>query len=99
MFNLNSLDIEKNADNASWATKDKKGDFQILFWDFTYTLPNDSVNNQDYYIRDLPAKDKGFVKIDISKIPEGNYQLEIYKVGYNYNDPYTSYFKLTNHLI
>jgi xylan 1,4-beta-xylosidase len=82
-----------NSDSSSWACRDEKGDIQILLWDFTYTLP-DSVNNQDYYIRDLPAKSKGNVQIKISEIPAGKYQVEIYKIGYRVNDPYTTYFDM-----
>ncbi|MEO6980267.1 MAG: glycoside hydrolase, partial [Mucilaginibacter sp.] len=59
-------------------------------WDYTYTLP-DSVNNQAYYIKDLPAKSKGKVKINLSKVPAGKYTMEIYKVGYRVNDVYTGY--------
>jgi len=82
-----------NTDSCSWACKDDKGNVQVLLWDFTYTLP-DSVNNQDYYIRDLPAKLKGKVKINIFGIPSGTYNLEIYQVGYRVNDPYTTYFDM-----
>jgi xylan 1,4-beta-xylosidase len=83
-----------NTDSSSWATKDEKGNIQVLLWDFTYTLPGDSVNNQDYYIRDLPAKSKGKVQINFSEIPSGTYKLEIYQVGYRVNDPYTTYFDM-----
>jgi xylan 1,4-beta-xylosidase len=83
-----------NNDSSSWACKDAKGNIQLLFWDFTITHPGDSVNNQVYYIRNLPAKSKGKVKINISGIPEGTYALEIYKVGYHINDPYSSYLAL-----
>jgi xylan 1,4-beta-xylosidase len=83
----------ENSDDKSFAAKNKNGDFQLLFWDYTHTLP-DSINNQEYYIKDLPAKDKGVVNIEILEIPEGNYQLEIYKIGYKHNDPYTLYFEL-----
>jgi xylan 1,4-beta-xylosidase len=82
-----------NADSNSWACKDDKGNVQVLLWDFTYTLP-DSVNNQDYYIRDLPAKSKGNVRVKISGIPAGTYNFDIYKVGYRVNDPYTTYFDM-----
>ncbi len=84
----------QNTDKASWACKNKEGDIQLLFWDYTYTLPADSINNQDYYNQDLPAKDKGVVNIDINHVPEGNYQMEIYRVGYKHNDPYTLYCQL-----
>jgi xylan 1,4-beta-xylosidase len=83
-----------NSDSSSWVCKDSKGNIQILAYDFTNTHPGDSVNNQVYYIRDLPSKSKGKLKINISKIPAGNYSLEVYKVGYRCNDAYTSYFDL-----
>ncbi|MGA1977129.1 MAG: glycoside hydrolase [Bacteroidales bacterium] len=83
-----------NADARSWACKNEKGGIQVLLWDFTNTHPGDSVNDQVYYIRDLPAKSKGKVKIDISGIPKGTYKLEIYQVGYHVNDPYSSYLAM-----
>ena len=83
-----------NADSSSWACKNTKGGLQVLFWDFTFTHPGDSVNDQVYYIRDLPAKSKGKVKVIISGIPDGSYTLETYKVGYRVNDPYSSYLAM-----
>ncbi|AYL95527.1 GH39 family glycosyl hydrolase [Mucilaginibacter celer] len=80
-------------DNSSWACKDKKGGVQILLWDYTYTLP-DSVNNQSYYIRDLPAKSKGEVDLRVSGMQKGKYRLEIYQTGYKVNDAYTTYLSL-----
>ena len=81
-------------DSSSWACKSSNGDMQVLFWDFTNTHPGDSVNDQEYYIRDLPAKPKGNVRVNISGIPEGNYLLEEYKIGYHVNDPYSTYFEM-----
>jgi len=83
-----------NNDPTSWVCKDSDGNVQVLAWDFTNTHPGDSVNNQVYYIRDLPSKEKGKLKININGIPEGNYSLEVYKVGYRSNDAYTSYYDL-----
>lgn len=79
-----------NRDSSSWACKSHKGNVQVLLWDYTYTLP-DSVNNQAYYIKDLPAKTKGKVKVNLSHLPAGKYTMEIYKVGYRVNDAYTNY--------
>jgi xylan 1,4-beta-xylosidase len=90
---LGDTELE-NSDSASWACKDTKGNIQVLAFDFTNTHPGDSVNNQVYYIRDLPSKPKGKMKISISKVPEGTYALEVYKVGYRCNDAYTSYIDL-----
>jgi xylan 1,4-beta-xylosidase len=83
-----------NSDPYSWVCKDSKGNIQVLAWDFTNTHPGDSVNNQVYYIRDLPSKPKGKLKINISKVPEGTYSLEVYKVGYRCNDAYSTYLSM-----
>jgi xylan 1,4-beta-xylosidase len=89
----------QDADSASWACKDADGDMQVLCWDFTYTLP-DSVNNQAYYIKNLPSKPKGKVNVQLSGVPAGKYQMEVYRIGYEINDPYTTYYQLgrTNQL-
>jgi xylan 1,4-beta-xylosidase len=83
-----------NSDSSSWACKNAKGDIQLLFWDFTNTHPGDSVNNQAYYIRDLPARSKGKVKLEIVGVPKGTYTLEVSKAGYNVNDAYTTYLSM-----
>jgi xylan 1,4-beta-xylosidase len=90
---LGNVELE-NTDKMSWATKDAKGNIQLLAYDFTYTHPGDSTNNQVYYILDLPSKDKAKLKVNIAGVPEGNYSLEIYKVGYRCNDAYTTYYDL-----
>lgn len=82
-----------NKDARSWVTKNSHGDMQLLLWDFTYTLP-DSTNNQNYYIKDLPAKAKGKIKINFANVPAGKYKMEIYKCGYRANDAYTSYLDM-----
>ncbi len=82
-----------NKDAASWACKDSSGNIQVLAWDFTNTLP-DSINNQQYFIRDLPSKSKGKLKVSIANIPGGNYALEVYRIGYRSNDAYSSYLSM-----
>jgi len=83
-----------NTDPSSRVCKDSLGNIQALVWDFTITQPVDSVNNQDYYIRDLPARSKGRLKIAIDQVPAGRYALEIYKTGYRCNDAYSTYLSL-----
>jgi len=81
----------RNTDTRSWASKTENGGVQVLCWDFTNTHPGDSVHNQKYYIQDLPSKSKGKVTVKVSHVPEGQYTLEIFKVGYRVNDAYTEY--------
>ncbi|HOT96774.1 MAG TPA: glycoside hydrolase [bacterium] len=83
-----------NTDSCSWACKDETGNVQVLLWDFTNTHPGDTVNNQEYYIRDLPAKAKGKVKISVAGIAAGLYRLEISQVGYRVNDAYAIYLAM-----
>jgi xylan 1,4-beta-xylosidase len=83
----------QNTDKSSWATKNSKGDVQLLFWDFSNTLP-DLINNQQYYIKDLPSKLKGSVRIEIAGMHKGKYILQIHKVGYKENDVYTDYLRM-----
>jgi xylan 1,4-beta-xylosidase len=65
-----------------------------LVWDFTSTHPGPSVNNQVYYKRDLPALPKNKVTLNLTNVPEGEYSLDIYKVGYRVNDAYATYMDL-----
>jgi xylan 1,4-beta-xylosidase len=83
-----------NTDNSSWACRSSDGGIQVLFWDFTITHPGEKINNQEYYIQDLPSEPKGITSVRISGIPEGSYKFEIYKTGYRTNDPYTEYFDM-----
>ena len=83
-----------NKDFASHACKDSNGNVQVLLWNFTNTHPGDSVNNQQYYIRDLPAKSAGKVSIHLTNVPPGAYTMEVYRIGYGSNDPYTTYLKM-----
>lgn len=93
MNELGETELQNN-DGASWVCKKANGDVQALLWDFTNTHPGDSVNNQVYYIRDLPAKSKGKVDFSISGMPKGSYKLELFKVGYKVNDAFSSYLAM-----
>lgn len=89
---LGNIELANN-DPSSWVCRDSSGNIQALVWDFTITQP-DSVNNQQYYIRDLPARSKGRLKVSIDKAPAGMYALEVYKTGYRCNDAYSTYLSL-----
>jgi xylan 1,4-beta-xylosidase len=84
----------KNSDSASWVCKSSNGSIQALLWDFTITHPGDSILDQVYYKRDLPAKDKGAVQLKLKNIPQGGYTLKITKVGYKSNDAYATYMQM-----
>ena len=83
----------KNSDKQSFATTDNKGNVQLLLWDMTHTLP-EGINNQQYYIKDLPPANKGNVNIKINGLKKGRYKLKISQVGYQQNDAFTAYIKM-----
>ena len=83
----------KNTDARSYATADAKGNAQVLLWDYTHTLP-EKINNQQYFIQDLPARDKGKVAVNVAGLKPGAYTLTVSKVGYQSNDAYTGYIKM-----
>ncbi len=84
----------KNSDDRSVATKNSNGDFSMLLWDFTNTHPGNKVNNQSYYIQDLPAKSKGKVSLTVTGLKKGKYTVKVNQVGYRVNDSYTSYINM-----
>jgi xylan 1,4-beta-xylosidase len=81
----------KNGDPSSWICTDNSGGVQALIWDFTYTYPSTNTINQVFYKRDLPARARGKVALNLSHVPKGKYTLETYKVGYRVNDAYATY--------
>jgi len=83
-----------SSDSSSIVTKDKSGNLQLLFWNFSITHPGDSVNDQTYYKRDLPARALPPVTVKISHLLPGKYKLQVYKTGYHVNDAYGTYFDL-----
>ncbi|MEO7496881.1 MAG: glycoside hydrolase [Massilia sp.] len=80
----------KNGDAQSIATTDDKGNVQVLLWDYTYTLP-EKVNNQQFFIKDLPPKSKGQVEVNLHGLKKGSYTLTLSQVGYKKNDAYTAF--------
>jgi len=78
-------------DQAAWAATDDKGGVQALVWDFTYTHPGKSVNNQEFYKRDLPTSKRSPAAIAFSGLHAGRYALAAYRIGYRVNDAYSTY--------
>lgn len=80
-----------NENDTSWVCRNDD-DVQALLWN--YTIPNQNTYNQKFYNRDIPSKEIEPMELIITNLPEGKYYLEVYHVGYGYNDVYTEYLKL-----
>ncbi|MEO7309581.1 MAG: glycoside hydrolase [Chitinophagaceae bacterium] len=83
----------KNADAASYVATDPNGDITSLIWNYTFTETGKEFD-QGYFVKDQPATLKETVELEISHIRNGNYRLEVYKVGYEQNDPFSFYYKM-----
>ena len=83
----------KNDDKQSWATVKPDGSVQMLLWDYTYTLPDDT-NDQQYYVRDLPPEPKGTVNVEVDGLHKGRYDLTTWRVGYRENDAHSAYIAM-----
>ncbi len=87
--------IELNTgDAAAWVAKNKKGDVQALFWDYTPIAPPEGINDQVFYKKEQPAKEKGQARVEVANVPEGRYLLQVFRTGYRQNDAYTTYLDL-----
>lgn len=82
------------SDSSAMVCKNANGDVQALVWDFTIDHPGDSVNNQVFYKRLIPAKSKAPVDLKLGGLKPGKYRVSIYKTGYHANDPYSAYFEM-----
>ena len=92
MNELGNIELA-NKDGSSWVCRDERGNVQVLAWDFTLA-DQKKESNQVYYRKDLPAKSKGSLQIEIANMENGEYACEIFLVGYRKNDPFTSYYDM-----
>jgi len=82
-----------NKDSSSWVCKDRRG-IQVLFWTLSLPFGDSSVFDEVLYRNNLPSKDAGNVTVHISHVPDGKYELAIYKVGYHHNDAYSAWLEM-----
>lgn len=88
---LNELGATELKSNDSKSIICKQGNnVQALFWDFTF--PETGADyDQGYFIKDQPPLSKPSVQLNLSNLANGTYTLQVYKTGYDLNDPYTRY--------
>ncbi len=82
-----------NPDPDSWVCKSKNG-IQVLFWNMQLPFNDTTVYNEIFFRKILPSKNAAHVNVKIDHVPNGRYELLIYKVGYKNNDAYTTYLEM-----
>lgn len=89
---LGATELKTN-DPSSWVCKDEKGNVQILAYDLSMSK-QDKIANQVFYRKKIVAEEKGALTIKIKNVPNGKYLLVEYKVGFQQNDMFSTYFDL-----
>jgi xylan 1,4-beta-xylosidase len=86
---LNELGSQELKTNDPTSIICKQGkNVQALFWDFTFPTKD---YNQIAFSKLQPSTDKAPVNLQLSHLVNGKYRVEIYRVGYRMNDPYSQY--------
>ena len=78
-----------SSDKSSYVCRDEKGGVQVLFWDLTHPTNGGKVSNQDFFFKTVPAADKGEASVVLHHLPAGEYDVKVFMIGYQQNDPYT----------
>ena len=84
----------QNADTSSWICRDNKGGIQVLLYDFTDKNFSSIGEAKTFYSNVSPPQSKGKVNLVYKNLSPGKYTITVYKTGFGFNDPYTSYLQL-----
>lgn len=82
-----------NADTSSYVCMSANGDVQALLWQCTFN-PTGKLFNQGYFAQPRPSATLAPVAMEVNGLKNGKYKLELYKVGYKENDPFTRYLEM-----
>jgi xylan 1,4-beta-xylosidase len=79
---------------CSWITRTGDHQVQALFWDYSPLAPPADSDDQHFYNKAIPAAATKPVALTLNNLPDGNYKLTVYRVGYERNDAYTAYLHM-----
>jgi xylan 1,4-beta-xylosidase len=81
-------EVLRNSDPESWLTRGGGG-FSGLIWN--YTPPHQTVGDRSYFRQLHPAEPLAPVRLEISHLQPGSYELSAFRTGYRRNDAYSQY--------
>lgn len=82
-----------STDQSSFICKSSDREIQALIWNYTFTDTGKDFD-QGYFIKDQPSSAKENAVLEINNVPNGNYRVEVYQVGYKQNDPFSEYIAM-----
>jgi xylan 1,4-beta-xylosidase len=80
-------------DASAWVCRDDGGAVQVLCWNLT-RIGDADVPNQELFRKVRPASALQDARVRLSGLRPGNYQAELYRVGYQRNDAHTAYLEM-----
>jgi xylan 1,4-beta-xylosidase len=57
-------------------------------------VADEKISNQEIFRKLIPPKLKSEVTFTVSNVPQGNYRLRLWTVGFEKNDAYSAYLRL-----
>jgi len=82
-----------NTDTCSWVTKSKDG-IQALFWNLKLPFTDSTYFNDSLFKLNTPPSETGAVTLRLHHIPNGQYSVSVYRIGYHHNDPFSVYLEM-----
>ena len=82
-----------NSDSSSYVCKGKNG-LQVLFWNVKLPFNDTAFFNDSIFKKNIPPENAGSVTVNVSHVPNGNYRVVTYKVGYHHNDAFSAYLEM-----
>ena len=83
-----------HTDKSAWVCTDGHGSVQVLCWDLSTPAAAGERLDEELFKQDLPARYKGQLRLSLRGLKPGIYTLEVHRIGYEHNDPYTAYLKM-----
>jgi xylan 1,4-beta-xylosidase len=82
-----------NSDSSSYVCKSKNG-LQVLFWNVKLPFSDTAFFNDSIFKKNIAPGNAGSVTINVSHVPNGNYKVVTYQVGYHHNDAFSKYLEM-----
>jgi xylan 1,4-beta-xylosidase len=92
MNELGNTELSNN-DAGSYICTSADKNVQALVWNYTFTETG-ALLNQGYFAQERPSVPKETTDLQINNVQNGKYKVEVYKVGYKENDPFTKYMEM-----
>jgi xylan 1,4-beta-xylosidase len=83
----------KDADTCSWACRSDKG-VQVLFWNLQLPFAKAPFFDDSLFRVNPAPSDAAPVSVRLSHIPNGKYEVLVYRTGYHHNDPFSAWLEM-----